>query len=307
MTINSGFESAKKTKMYLFLLILSLSSVMGFQAWRSLFNNFAVENAMIDGFQMGAIQSVREIPGFLALLVIYVLLIIKEHKLAALSILFLGVGIALTGQLPSFHGIILTTIILSLGFHYFETVKQSLCLQYFDVKTAPLVMTRLKSLGSLASVVTGGIVLIMLKFASYQMIYLSAGFMVVLCGLWAFSMNPTHTDIPVQHKKMIFKKKYFLYYWLTLLAGARRQVFVAFAIFLMVEKFNFSAFEISLLFIINNIINYFVNPYIGKAINRFGERKVLSLEYFGKRCTPVTLGATFLLIYSFLSGQELTF
>ena len=78
---------------------------------------------------------------------------------------------------------------------------------------------------------------------------------------------------------MIFRKKYGLFYFLTFMAGARRQIFMAFSVLLMVEKFNYSVQEITILFVINNIINYYLSPLIGKSIIRFGERKVLSLEY----------------------------
>ncbi len=50
--------------------------------------------------------------------------------------------------------------------------------------------------------------------------------------------------------------------------------------FYLVKKFEFSIQEITILFVLNNAINYFLNPLIGKAIIRFGERNVLSLEYF---------------------------
>jgi len=79
---------------------------------------------------------------------------------------------------------------------------------------------------------------------------------------------------------MIFRKKYWLYYFLTFMAGARRQIFMAFAVFLMVKKFNFSVQEVTTLFVINNVMNYFLFPLIGKGIIRFGERKILSIEYF---------------------------
>jgi len=79
---------------------------------------------------------------------------------------------------------------------------------------------------------------------------------------------------------MIFRKKYWLFYFLTFMAGARRQIFVAFAVFLLVKKFQFTVQEVALLFVINNVVNYFLSPLIGKSIIRFGERKVLSLEYF---------------------------
>ena len=79
---------------------------------------------------------------------------------------------------------------------------------------------------------------------------------------------------------MIFRKRYWLFYFLTFMGGARRQIFMAFAVFLLVQKFHFSIQEVTILFVINNIINYFLSPLIGKTIIRFGERKVLSLEYF---------------------------
>ena len=75
--------------MYRFLMVLTISSTVGLQVWRTLFNNFAVEVAVLDGGHIGVIQSVREVPGLLTLLVVFVLMIIKEHRLSALSILIL--------------------------------------------------------------------------------------------------------------------------------------------------------------------------------------------------------------------------
>jgi len=99
-------------------------------------------------------------------------------------------------------------------------------------------------------------------------------------GIWGFTQNPADKTLPPQRKKMVFRKKYWLFYLLTALAGARRQIFIAFAVFLLVKKFQFSVREITILFLLNNLITYFISPLIGKGIVRFGERKVLSLEYF---------------------------
>jgi hypothetical protein len=79
---------------------------------------------------------------------------------------------------------------------------------------------------------------------------------------------------------MIFRKKYSLFYFLTFMAGARRQIFIAFAVFLLVKKFHFTVREVTILFVLNNLIGYFISPLIGKSIICFGERKVLSCEYF---------------------------
>ncbi|PLX69726.1 MAG: MFS transporter [Denitrovibrio sp.] len=266
-------------QMYVFLLILNIAAFVGFQSWRSMFNNFAVEVGNIDGYQMGIIQSLREVPGFLALLVILAIIMLPEHKLASVSIITLGAGVALTGFLPSFYGIIITTIIMSFGFHYYETVNQSLTIQYFDKRTSPLVFGRMRSISAGTNIIAGGLVIGLLTFLDYKYIYLIAGGLVMVAGFYCLTLDPTDPNKPIQKKKLYLKKRYWLYYMLTFLAGARRQIFVAFSVFLMVEKFHFSATEVAGLFIINNIINYFFNPLIGKGINRFGERKMLSLEY----------------------------
>ena len=116
------------------------------------------------GDGIGIIQSVREIPGFLALLAIFVIRLIPEHRLSALSILLLGIGIAATGALPSLSGLALTTLVMSFGFHYYETTNQSLTLQYFDRETAPLVFGKLRAYASASSIVSGAAIFLLASF-----------------------------------------------------------------------------------------------------------------------------------------------
>ena len=103
--------------------------------------------------------------------------------------------------------------------------------------------------------------------------------LIMAASIWALTRKPAQEDVVPQRKKMIFRKKYGLFYFLTFMAGARRQIFIAFSVLLMVQKFQYSVQEVTLLFVINNLINYYLSPLIGKSIIRFGERKVLSLEY----------------------------
>jgi predicted MFS family arabinose efflux permease len=264
-----------------FLIVLTIASVVGLQAWMILFNNFAVEVAGLNGRHVGVIQSVREIPGFLALLAVYVMLVIREHRLSALSIVLLGLGTAAAGFFPTYLGLACTTIIMSFGFHYYETTNQSLTLQYFDRTTSPLVFGRLRSLGAAANIAAGLLIFLLGGFMEYRGMYLVVGGMVTVAGLWALFQDPTHSDVAPQHRRMIFRRRYALYYFLTFMAGARRQIFIAFAVFLLVKVFDFSVREVTILFMVNNLVNYFLSPMIGRAILRFGERKVLSVEYAG--------------------------
>lgn len=267
------------TPMFTYLMVLTVSSTLGLQVWRTLFDNFAVNVVDLNGSHIGLLQSIREIPGFLALLVIYVLLILKEHRLSALSVLILGAGVALTGFFPTFYGLLCTTLVMSFGFHYFETTNQSLTLQYFDKTTSPLVFGRLRSLAAASNICAGILVFILAPFLNYTQLYVLFGVIVMAAAFWAFLQNPVDTTIVPQRKTMVLRRKYWLYYCLTFMAGARRQIFIAFAVFLLVKKFEFSIQEIAMLFLVNNAVNFFLSPLIGKAILRFGERKVLSLEY----------------------------
>ena len=269
----------KNDPMFRFLAVLTIASTVGLQTWRTLFNNFAVEIAGLEGDHIGMIQSFREIPGFLALFAIFILLIIKEHKLSASSIVILGFGVAITGLFPSYSGLLITTMIMSFGFHYYETTNQSLTLQYFDQKISPWIFGKLRSYAAASNIVIGMIIFLITPVLDYDQIYLFLGALILLAGLWGLKQNPTRKDIIPQHKKMILRKRYWLFYFLTFMAGARRQIFVAFAVFLLVIKFNFSVQEITIMFVVNNLINYFLSPLIGKAIIKFGERPVLSLEY----------------------------
>ncbi len=271
--------STEQRRIYKFLMILVIASTVCLQGWRTLFNNFAVDNTGINGFQMGVIQSVREIPGFLTFLVIYLLLIFKEHRLSIYSVILAALGVILTGYFNSFLGCILTTFIFSTGFHYYETTNKSQTLQYFDIQQAPLVFGKQQSLKAITNICIGGVLLLSAHFMTLKWNFVMIGMIVLLLVVPLLRFKPNKEENGRQNTKMVLKKKYTLFYILNFLSGARRQIFVVFAVFMLVEQYHFSVIQVTILFILNNIITYFTAPLIGKGINRFGERTILSLEY----------------------------
>jgi len=272
-------ESIKRNPMFVYLVVLTISSTVGLQTWTTLFNNFAVDVANLGGNHIGMVQSIREIPGFLALLAVFAIRFIREHRLSAVSILVLGVGLATTGFFPSYAGIAITTLVSSFGFHYYETTNMSLTLQYFKKHESPWVFGKLTSLAAATSIAIGLLIYLMMSFLSFSQVYLVVGGMIALAGLWALRRDPSDPQALPQRKQMVLRKRYWLFYFLTFMAGARRQIFIAFSVLLLVQKFNYSVQEVTILFVINNSINYFLSPIVGRSIIRFGERKVLSLEY----------------------------
>ena len=265
------------------LLLIAAGSSMGFAIWLNLLNNFAIDRAAFTGKEIGILQSLREIPGFLAFTIVYVLLIIREQRMAYLSSFVLGLGTLLTGFFPTAIGFYVTTVIMSIGFHYLETVQNSLSLQWLDKKDAPAFLGKMIAAKSAAAIFAFSLVWLLFEWLKldYQWIYFVGGSISMLIALYSWINFPSFPQKVYQNKSLILRKRYWLFYALQFMGGARRQIFVVFAGFLMVEKFGFSVGEISILFLINATFNIFLAPKIGKLIGFVGERKALIFEYIG--------------------------
>jgi len=265
------------------LMLISIIVPMAFASWQALLNNFVIEKAHFTGAEIGLLQSVREIPGFLAFTAIFVLLFLREQKFMLLSLVMLTLGVAITGFFPSVAGLLCTTLLMSIGFHYFETLKQSLSLQWLTKEEAPEVLGKLISVGALASLITysGLWVLLEIFQLEFKWVYLIAGISSLTIVLFIWLAFPNFESKVPQNKKLVLRKRYWLYYALTFMSGARRQIFVVFAGFLMVEKFGYSAADITLLFLINYAFNWLFAKKIGRLIGHFGERNALIFEYVG--------------------------
>ena len=256
---------------------------LSFATWQALLNNFAIERAAFSGAEIGILQSLREVPGFLAFAVVFLLYVLREQHIALVSLTLLGIGTAVTGFFPTVLGLYLTTVFMSVGYHYYETIQTSLSLQWVDKKNAPEVLGRIIAVGAFTSILTFGAIWLAFDFAQldFVIVYLIAGGatlgIVTMCLLF-FPTFPTKVK---QVRHMVLRKRYWLYYGLIFLSGARRQIFIVFAGFLMVEKFGYSVAAISTLFLINATLNMLFAARIGRLISVVGERTALIFEYVG--------------------------
>ena len=262
---------------------MSIAMPIAFNAWSAMLNNFVVEKAAFTGVEIGILQSLREVPGFLSFTLIFVLLVIKEQTFAVFSLALLGLGVCLTGFFPTVYGLYFTTVLMSIGFHYFEAVKQSLSLQWLSKEEAPIILGKLLAVGSLTSLIVYGCLWTLLEFFQlpYWINFAIAGGICIFLALVMFIFYPAFPSKVEQNQNLVLRKRYWLYYLLTFLSGARRQIFVVFAAFLMVEKFGYSASQVTLLFLVNYAFNYLFAEKIGSLIGKFGERRALTFEYIG--------------------------
>lgn len=273
------FFTSKEALLY----IISISSIIAFSAWMSLLNNFVVEVASFSGKQIGILQSLREIPGLMAFSVMLVLIFIHQQKLVYISMILLGLGTAITGFFTTPIGLYITTVIMSFGFHYLETLNQSLSLQWLEKKTAPIILGKINAVRSFVGLSVFVLIYVLMKYlmVDYKYVYLIFGSTTVVIGILSWVYFTHFKETVIQEKKIRLKKEYWLFYVLTFFAGARRQIFVVFAGFLLVKKFGVTIDHMILLLFINSILTMYLAPKIGKLIVHFGERLALRLEYIG--------------------------
>ncbi|MHA1190366.1 MAG: MFS transporter, partial [Alphaproteobacteria bacterium] len=265
------------------LMVMVFASEIAFATWWTVAKNFAIEDIGLTGREVGFQESIREIPGFLAFLAIYILLIMREQTLALVSLALLGFGVAITGYFPSAIGLYATTFVMSVGFHYFQTMNQSLALQWLPKKDAPRLLGRMIAVAGFAQLIAYGLIAVAWKTLDLQFttVFLIAGVVTVAMVLYLWFAYPPFAEEVAQRREFVLRKRYWLYYALTFMSGARRQIFTVFAALMMVEKFGYQVHQIAILFLINCVFNMAFAPWIGGLIGRFGERKALTFEYIG--------------------------
>ena len=156
MTDTRSSDPAAVTSAVQFLMALHFINWLGFAGWNALLHNYTIEAVGFGWFEAGLTQTVREIPGFLAFTVAFWLMIVREQVLGYVALVMLGFGVALTGTNPTLMGVLMATFVMSVGFHYFETVNTSMQLQLLPKAQAPSLIGRIISAGAAAQFVAYG-------------------------------------------------------------------------------------------------------------------------------------------------------
>ncbi|HKQ94788.1 MAG TPA: MFS transporter [Aestuariivirgaceae bacterium] len=265
------------------LMLMAVANQFGFATWNALHTNFAIDAIGFQGREMGILHTVREIPGFLSFAAVFFLLIMREQTLGLLSLLAIGFGVAVTGFFPSPLGFYVTTIIKSLGFHYYETVNQSLALQWFEKKSAAADIGKVVSAASFATIGAYGVLFVTWKLLEldYVYVFLAGGLLTVAVVIFAYFWFPYFREEVPQRRQLVLRRRYWLYYAITFMSGARRQIFIIFAVLLMVQKFEFDVSAITLLMLVNAVINTLAAPKLGALIAKWGDRNTMIVENLG--------------------------
>ncbi len=283
MQENPGLKILKKSHSLslapttIFLIALTFTYI-GSTLQTGVFNNFAAEELNIRADQLGIYESLRESPGIIAVFVIALLMFLKEQYLAALATLLMAAGYFFYSRITEWHQLLLVGFIGSLGLHIHLPVSNAIAIFLAKKNKQGQMLGRVQRFNFVGQFISMAIIIILGKKLSYRMAFVLSAISLLIASVCYLSL-PKDLGY-IEKPKIIVKKKYWVYYILTFLEGCRKQVFITFALFVLVKVYKMQIRYTAILMLFNAIMVIIFSPFIGYSIDRYGERRVLFISYF---------------------------
>ena len=256
--------------------------------------NFFRDEIGMDGALNGYLIAIREVPGFLLIFVAALLLRQGLARATTIALAVAGVGYLLFAGTTSFVGLIVPTLIASVGYHSWLQLQDALGLSLAKHGEEGTVLGRFRSIGFAGTIVALLVTLAILFGVEHVSGNLRAAQgpwlrgLYVATGICAFLGAIAIIRFPVSAgaraaarvaPRITWRREYGLYYWLSFLDGSRMQIYFAFAPFVLVEQFGVDALTLTVLLIVSAVINWRTGSLVGRLVDRYGEKRMLTVGY----------------------------
>jgi len=241
--------------------------------------NFLKEKFHMVILQRSALEMPREFPGFLVFLVIGLLFTLGDVRIAAIANICAAVGMFFLGIIPPDFALVLIFIfIYSMGIHVYLPLSNSIGMSFANDGRLGRKLGQVNAANTAALVLGSAILWILFRFLriSFTVSFIIGAAAFLIAAFLLLLMNPKQT-VKLKNR-FIFRKEYGLYYWLSILYGARKQIFITFGPWVLVDVFKQKVTTMTILFFIISLVSIFFKPFIGYLIDRVGEKLVLSGE-----------------------------
>ena len=246
---------------------------LSFYIWRGVLNNFLVEDLGATGFDRGLMESVREVPGLLSVLLMAVFGAMAEPLLGFLCMMLLAGGTFMFSLSQDVTSTLLPLFVASMGIHLWIPVRQSLLLSLTHRRSTGAVLGDASAVAGIAALAGSALVYLSVGRAGYRGVFWESVAAALLGALVMLGLMGVPTVR--RRERFVVRRRYSLFYLLTMLDGSRRQIFITFALFALVKVHGATAKEIAVLIAVSQAINIFAQPLIGRSTDRFGERTIL--------------------------------
>jgi len=262
-------------------LFIAASLVMGigYSLFDSVFNNFLNENYALTGFQRSFLEFPRELPGFLTIFITALFWFLCSRRLGGMALLFSALGALLIAfASPSYGIMVIWLFVYSAGQHVFMPIASTVGMELAREGQAGRRLGQLNAVRNFAAIFGSALVFVGFRYLgmTFEVTFTLAAVGFVIAAVLLFSMQRGRPQPSGEILKL--KKEYRLYYLLAVLYGSRKQLFITFAPWVLVTIFNQPTQTLATLITVGGIIGIIFQPFLGRAIDRFGERTILISE-----------------------------
>ncbi len=266
-----------------FFTALTFCFSFGFSIYSGVFQNFLRETHHIGPMQLGNMEALRETPGLLTALTAGTLVALAESRVAGLGLFIAGIGIGLTGRMPSYALLVGVTVLWSVGFHLYSAMAPAIILTLAKGEEGGRHLGRMGAVGSTATLGGLGTAWVLRRLAPqlpYDAYFLIAGASVALAGALCMGLGH-HATSGEKRARLILRREYGLFYLLTFLEGCRRQIFYIFASYALILVYHVPLRHMLTLQLVNALLITVTAPAMGRWVDRAGERRPLTFYGIG--------------------------
>lgn len=245
----------------------------------STLNNYLNETFTLTGFQRSFLEFPRELPGFLVVFISALFWFLGSRKLGFFSLLIYAAGILLIGTISSTYTVLVIFLfIYSLGMHTFMPVATTIGMELAADGRTGARLGQLNAVRNMAMIVGAGLVFLGFKYLhfTYSFTFILTVIVLVIAAVLMLAMSPQ--KVALSHSFLKLRKEYNVFYMLAVLSGSRKQIFITFAPWVIVTIYHKPTQTIATLLVIGGVIGILFQPLLGRAIDRFGEKTIITIE-----------------------------
>jgi predicted MFS family arabinose efflux permease len=252
-------------------------------AQQNIVSNYFEHELGLNGPEFGYITAIREIPGFLLIFLTALFYRVSLPQLTAGALCLLAIGYGFFGSATSFWTVAPWVVVSSMGYHTFLQTQYALGMSLTTESRSGSILGRLGAINSAGALVA--MLVVYLAFSTGALGFTST---YVLCGVVALIAAIAVYSFPhlrdgevqaqaVKREPVVLKWEYRYYYLLSLLDGGRQQIFFSFGLWVLVHNYQLDVPTISAVLLAVTALSMFAGSWIGRMVDRHGERRMLGL------------------------------
>lgn len=245
----------------------------------TVFNNFLSDVYKLSAQARGIVEFPRELPGVFIVVVLGLLSFLGNIRMASLGMLAASLGMLGLGLFsPTFAIMLMWMMVLSLGTHIVMPITPVIGMNLSKKENYGARLGRYSAYSLSATIIGYAIVWFGFKFFgfTYQTAFVIAAIFYIFAAFSIRLINPGKSS--VKKVRFVFRKKYTLYYILSIVNGARKQIFITFAPWVLIQMYHVDPPVFAILGVVISLVSILTRTIVGRMIDIKGERFILSLE-----------------------------